>query len=392
MSSLDRFLDVLVVDDDDLIREYIALVVIALGCRVATAADGREALTHLAGNPVDVLITDWQMPHLDGIELVRKVRAEPREKHLHIVMMTTHAAGRTIRDGLAVEVDDLLFKPVDLLRLELAVSTARRVVTLQRRLARRNTHLAAASARTRAAYRQIRRGLEAAAITQRNLLPAQRLDGPVRHAWLFIPTLGIGGDTLNVCRLADGTTFFFQLDVCGHGIPAALQSFSLHHRFSARPPSDVTTMSAMLRALNRDAQNANGDSFYTLLCGLIDRNGERVDLIRAGHPLALHQSGETVQALAAGNLPMGLVPDETYSVTSLSLAPGDRLIIHSDGVSECADASGEPFGEDRLLDFFRDRAEVPLATVVKELEGELRQFRGAYAFEDDVSLLVMERA
>ncbi len=391
MSASPRPLSVLVVDDDDLVSAFVALQVAAMGCDVATASDGVEALARLDGTPVDVLITDWQMPGVDGIELVRRLRATATERYLHIVMMTTKEAGRTVRQALAVEVDDFLFKPVDPVRLELAIATARRVVGLQRRLARRNHHLAAANTRTRDAYRRIRSDLDAAAATQRALLPPWRLGGALRHAWLFIPATGIGGDTLNVCPGGDGPTFFFQLDVCGHGIPAALRSFSLHHRLSARPPRDVPTLQAMLAALNRDAQSDTADSYYTLSCGLIEPTG-RVSLIRAGHPMALLIQGGQCHPLPAGNLPIGLLPGQRYEATSLDLAPGDRLIVHSDGVSECTDRLGEELGTERLQAFFTDHADLPLDVAVARFEDRLRRFRGTVGFDDDVSLLIIERA
>ena len=391
MKALLRPLDVLVADDDPMMTEALGLMVEAMGCRVTTVADGMAALEILAQQAFDVLITDWQMPRLDGIGLVRQLRSERGDGYLHIVMMTTHAAERTVRDGLDVEVDDFLFKPVDPVRLELAIASARRIVDLQSRLARRNRHLAAMNARARTAYRQIRNDLEAAAATQRNLLPPMKFDGPLRYAWLFIPSLGIGGDTLDVRPLADGRRFFFQLDVSGHGIPAALRSFALHHRLSARPPTDPNMMLAMLRALNRDAQDEAEGAYYTMLCGIAAADGSRVDFIRAGHPMPiLLHAGETRQ-LAAGDPPIGLLPNLSYTATSSSLLAGDRLVIHSDGIADCRNPQGEAFGEARLAAFFRDHSDTPLAVLMDRLEANLRQFRNMRSFEDDVSLLVIER-
>ena len=391
MKPLLRPLDALIADDDPMITEVLSLMVEAMGCRVTTVSDGMAALELLGRQSFDVLITDWQMPHLDGIGLVRRLRSERSDNYLHIVMMTTHAAERTVRDGLDVEVDDFLFKPVDPVRLELAIASARRSIDLQRRLARRNRHLLAMNARARAAYRQIKNDLEAASATQRHLLPPMTFDGPLRHAWLFIPSLGIGGDTLDVRRLADGRSFFFQLDVSGHGIPAALRSFALHHRLSARPPTDPDTMLAMVRALNRDAQDEAEGAYYTMLCGIAAADGSRVDYIRAGHPLPfLVHAGEARQ-LDAGDPPVGLLPNLLYTANTVLLAPGDRLIIHSDGIADCRNPQGETFGEARLAAFSRDHGDVPLVELTRRLEAELRQFREMRSFEDDVSLLVIER-
>ncbi len=391
MIALQQPLNVLIVDDDNLLLEAIAMIVEALGCNVTTAPDGLVALDIFETRSFDLVITDWQMPGLNGIGLVRRLRAMQDDRYLHIVMMTTRAAGRTVRDGLDVEVDDFLFKPVDPAQLELSIASARRSIDLQRRLARRNRHLAAAMARARTAYRRIRTDLDAATATQRSLLPAMQATGPLHHAWLFIPSLGVGGDSLDLRVLPDGQRFFFQIDVSGHGIPAALRSFSLHHRLAARPPQTVAIMQAMVGALNRDAQNEVEGAYYTMLCGIIAADGGQVDFIRAGHPMPLILDEAGPRRMPEGNLPVGLLPGLFYQANSIVLAPGDRMIVHSDGLSDCCSRDGEEFGDARVAAFFADRRHLPVAECMAALDTELRRFRGTSDFEDDVSVLVIER-
>jgi sigma-B regulation protein RsbU (phosphoserine phosphatase) len=392
MKSLHQPLDVLIADDDDLILEMVTMLVEGMGCRVATAEDGQAALETLRGGRFDVLISDWQMPRLDGLDLVRAVRRERRENHLHIIMMTTRAAERTMRGGLDVEVDDFLFKPVDPIHLELGIASARRIVELQRRLARRNRHLAAANARAGELYRQIRSDLDAAARTQRSLLPAMRLAGPVRHAWLFLPSLGISGDTLNIRPLRDGRQFFFHLDVSGHGIPAALRSFSLHHRLSPSAPTGPEDLGPLVERLNAESQEDTEGAYFTLVCGVIAADGAGVDLVRAGHPMPILAHRGEARFIADGNPPVGMLPGLAYGAVNVALAPGDRLIIYSDGITECANREGEEFGEARLAAFLGAHADLALPALVERLERLLREFRGVQGFEDDISMLVIERA
>lgn len=384
-------LDVLVVDDDPLLREATAIMVEAMGCRVTMAEDGLVALDVIAKQPVDVLITDWQMPGLDGIGLVRHLRACQTGRALHIIMMTTRAAERTRSDGLAALVDEFLFKPIDPVQLEMSVASARRSIDLQRRLTSRNRHLAAAIQRVRTAYGQIRSDLDLAAATQRTLLPPPQSTGELRHAWLFIPSRGVGGDSLNLQLLPDGQRFFFQIDVSGHGLPAALRSFSLHHRLSARPPRNVAEMQAMVAALNNDAQDEPEGSYYTLLCGLIAVGCNRIDLIRAGHTMPMIIDTVGVRPVPEGNPPIGLLPGLCYDVISIELEPGGRLLMNSDGLADCTNLAGEDFGDARVAAFFADRRNLALGDCMTELEKHLRQFRGLRDFDDDVSVLIIER-
>lgn len=391
MSALSQPLDVLIADDDEMILELVTMLVEGMGCQVRTAPDGLTALAMLRTGRFDVLISDWQMPGLDGLDLVRAVRRERRDDHLHVIMMTTRAAERTMRGGLDVEVDDFLFKPIDPVHLELGVASARRIVELQRRLARRNRHLAAANVRVRDLYRQVRNDLEAAARTQRSLLPAMRLEGPLRHAWMFVPSLGIGGDTLDIRHLPDGRRFFFHLDVSGHGIPAALRSFSLHHRLSPAAPAGPGDLGALVARLNTEAQNDAEGAYFTLVCGVVAADGQGVELIRAGHPMPILLRQAQPRFIAEGDPPVGMLPNLDYTAVQVDLAPGDRLVIYSDGVTDCMNGRGEAFGEERLADFLAASAGLGLPTVLERLERLLHEFRGVHGFEDDISVLVIER-
>jgi sigma-B regulation protein RsbU (phosphoserine phosphatase) len=392
MKSISQPLEVLIADDDELIVEMVTVLVEGMGCLVQSAPDGLAALTMLREGRFDVLISDWQMPGLDGIGLVRAARRDSREDHLHIIMMTTRAAERTMRGGLDVEVDDFLFKPIDPVHLELGIASARRIVALQRRLARRNRHLAAASARVRDLYRQISRDLMAAAATQRGLLPAMQLAGPVRHAWLFMPSLGIGGDTLDMRPLPDGQRFFFHIDVSGHGIPAALRSFSLHNRLSPSPATHAQDIPALVGQLNVEAQDDPEGAYFTMVCGLVSSDGQAVDLVRAGHPMPILLRDGAARFIAEGDLPVGLLPNMAYNPIHVELSPGDRLFIYSDGVTDCASPDGEAFGEARLADFLVGHARLDLPSITERLERTLRDFRGVHGFEDDISMLVIECA
>ncbi|WP_209045399.1 response regulator [Rhizorhabdus histidinilytica] len=147
--TLDTPLRILIADDDELLSEMMTLQLAEAGCEVHCVADGRLALAAIEDSSFDVLITDWQMPNLDGINLVRHLRTYPPSNYMHIIMMTTRAAQRTVQEALAVEVDAFLYKPIDQTQLELGLGSARRIVSLERRLRRRNHHLAAAHAPAR---------------------------------------------------------------------------------------------------------------------------------------------------------------------------------------------------------------------------------------------------
>ncbi len=258
-AEVQRPLCVLVAEDDPLVADYLAMAVEELGCRAEAVPNGQAALERLLAEPFDVLISDWMMPQMDGVELIRRARAE-QSSYLHIIMMTARGEERSIRTALEAGADDFLYKPFEDIQIELGIAAARRVVALQRRLERRNRHLAAAHERTRQAYRQLKLDLAAAGEMQRRLLPKPKLDGPLRYASSFRPSLDIGGDSLGAVPLRNGRTLFFNIDVSGHGVPAALNSFALHTRLTQLRPKDPSDLPQVAAQLNGELLSQEGEA------------------------------------------------------------------------------------------------------------------------------------
>jgi sigma-B regulation protein RsbU (phosphoserine phosphatase) len=389
--TIDRPLSVLIADDDELMSALVALKVEALGCAVETVGDGAAAAELLLRRSFDVLVTDWNMPGMDGMALVRLLRGrEAQDAYLYIIMMTADPSAEGVRAGLQAGVDDFVRKPVNDIELELGIASARRIVDLQRRLARRTRHMAAAHRRTRVAYRQIKDDLEAAAATQQRLLPEPRSFGTLRTAGLFLPSSDIGGDIYNVVA-RDGGLLFFHLDVAGHGVPAALRSFALHNQLSNAAPGEA--LADFTAQLNDRAADDDG-GYFTMIYGIADAASGRCRFVRAGHPYAMHLVHEDcrVSAIEEGGLPVGLLSPAEFPETQMTLAPGDRLFVYSDGVTDCVSGDGEPFGDDRLMDAIRRTATLSLGSAVDAIRNELRSFCASSRFGDDVSLLVIERA
>jgi phosphoserine phosphatase RsbU/P len=384
-------LDVLIVDDDDMLAEYIAIELESRGCQARSVGSAGEALEVMDDN-VDLLITDWNMPGMDGMELVRRVRERSHpDSHLHIVMMTGRDDGGASFAALQAGVDDFLYKPIDAVQLELAVSTARRNRQLHRRLRRRNQLLATAHERTREAFRAVRSDLDAAAKLHERLLPKpERLVG-IRAVHLYRPALMLGGDTIGTSDLGGGRTLFFLIDVRGHGVPAALESFHLHHRLKQFRPDSPEALIEGAAMLNREITDRGEDSYATMLAGVIDAPGRQGWILRAGHPPpVLLQGGQPRELEENGSLPLGWFGDAQFQIERFDFTPGDRLVVYSDGLTECIDRRGEAFAAEDLRKLIATTRERPLDDFVTNLEEALDLRARSRHLQDDVSLLALE--
>jgi sigma-B regulation protein RsbU (phosphoserine phosphatase) len=385
-------LSVLVIDDDPLLLEVVGIQLAMLGCEVVTAESGEAGLPILSEQSIELLVTDWQMPGLDGMDVVRQAReACAGDGYLHIVMMTARGAETTMRSALEAGVDDFLEKPIQAIALEIAVASARRTRRLHRRLNRRNSLLATAHRRTREALERIRADLAAATALHERLLPADGRAGPLEIARFYRPAAVLGGDSIGASDLGDGTLLFFVVDVRGHGVPAALDSFHLHHRITQLCPRTPEALGEAMASVNREIAAREDDSYATIACGLLVPELSEGWIVCAGHPPPLLQVDGKVSVIETGRaMAAGWFADTPFAPARFNFPPGARLMLYSDGLTESANANEEEFGIGRLTATVMDSGSLPLAHAVRAVENSVTRWQFGPDFPDDVSLLAIE--
>jgi sigma-B regulation protein RsbU (phosphoserine phosphatase) len=243
---------------------------------------------------------------------------------------------------------------------------------------------------------------------QQALLPEPGFTLPgVRSAWRFVPASLVAGDVFNVHALGDGRASFYLLDVAGHGVPSAMLSFMLSKllapgtgvdglvkRTADREPFwEVTPPAELLRELNRRFQDDSDTlRYFTMIYGVVDSGRNVITLAQAGHPspLLLHLDG-SVERIGDSGFPVGMMPDLEWEQIEFPFAPGDRLLLYSDGVTECAGEDRQAFGTPRLEEVVARHGGAGVDESVGAIENELRAWRRADEFADDVTLLAIER-
>lgn len=260
-----------------------------------------------------------------------------------------------------------------------------------------------AEQRLQLANRRMERNLEAAARIQKSLLPAVApAVAGARVAWAFRPCDELAGDSLNVLQLDERTLAFYILDVSGHGVPAALLSFTLAHTLSAFPeqsclyeraadawvPAEPATVVA---TLNRRFQlDPAAPQYFTLFYAVLDLASWRVRYASAGHPPAVlaPREGEP-RVVAATGPPVGLVDGAAFEQAEIDLAKGDRLLVFTDGLSEAESPDHVELGVERIVRAVRSQRELPLQAAVDALVALAAEWTGG-AFHDDVSVCAFE--
>ncbi len=132
---------VLIADDDAVARRVLQSTIGSLSHEVTVVEDGREAWACLREARYDVLITDWVMPHIDGLELCRRVRGRPNDAYTYVILVSARNATEDIVRGIMAGADDFLTKPCAGAELRARLHAAERVVKLERSLAGRLSEL-----------------------------------------------------------------------------------------------------------------------------------------------------------------------------------------------------------------------------------------------------------
>ncbi|WP_200284283.1 PP2C family protein-serine/threonine phosphatase [Rhabdochromatium marinum] len=425
-------MQILVVDDDTWMRQALVAMLSSWDYEPLEAADGEEAWTLLQQHPVSLVLCDWMMPKLDGVELCRRLRAADWPHYIYVILLTGKDQTADLIAAFEAGADDFHTKPVKAGELRVRIRAARRVLELEQALVARNQDLQGMNQALAASQARVQRDLEAAAEVQRDLLPRSAAVGlPVRLAWSLLPADELAGDSFNVFAFDARYLGFYVIDVSGHGVPAAMLSVHLARTLAPEPRPDSLVRRPetpaqkptgrlrfgrgspssraapyrppveVLTRLNQSLLNdERGSLYFTMIYGILDTSSGQGELCQAGHPYPLiSRANGQIDRLGEGGFPVGLLPDAEYESIDFYLAAGDRLLLYSDGATECFDATQQAFGEERLCAALTAGRDQPLEPMLQAIEQALRDWHRQAApattqapgFDDDVSLLAIER-
>ena len=400
---------ILVVEDEEFSRRMLEGYLLQLGYEVVTASNGEEAWQELQRDEIRLVITDWVMPEMGGLELIRRIRSRDQGPYVYTILLTSKSDSQDVIQGIMDGADDYLTKPYDRDELDVRVRAGQRVIDLEESLSHTNLELREAKARLEdinaelsQANHRMKSDLEAAARIQQSLLPTTPPgNASLDCAWVFWPCDELAGDIFNVFQLDDEHLGFYLLDVAGHGVQAALLSVTLSRilspaagrssvLFSQRHDgADLKTPSEIVLELNRRFQMCDEHSqFFTLFFGCLQLETLELQYVSAGHPPpVLLADGNSPRLLDARGLPVGVKEDPEYRDEILKLNPGDKLFVVSDGILEAKDSQNKMFGCDGLMDCFGNPSD-SLEMTLNSIEQKVFQWCNGQP-QDDVSMLAI---
>ena len=383
---------ILAVDDDIDILELIQMSLTAEGFDVITASDGMSGLEKARAYSPDLILLDLMMPVMDGFEVIDKLKVDDQTRTIPVIMLTARAQTHERVQGLHAGADDYVTKPFDLDEL-----TARIEAVLGRTLPAKYINPLISTMGdwfTEEGVEQLASHLETAAVIQQNLIPKKAPNLPGFDIAGFLrSSMTVSGDFYDFIPLDNDRLGIAIADVRGKGIPAALLMVMIRTTLRLICREETSPAAALKRINDLLAIDTDPDLFATMVYAILDSAAKTFTYSSAGHcyPLHLKNGGTVIDELKAGGMILGTFDHATFESETIPLAPGDELLLYTDGVTEAERKSDETFyGEERLAKIFQLNSDQPADMFCQTIEAALFDFSGTDHRDDDVTLVVIK--
>jgi sigma-B regulation protein RsbU (phosphoserine phosphatase) len=371
---------ILIIDDDPAIQILLKRTLHNQGYDVSVASNGEEGLEQARQLRPGLVICDWIMPRMNGLEVCRQVKATPELSTTMFILLTSLGSVEDRVKGLDAGADDFLCKPIEMLELQARVRAGLRLHEASRELQEQKQLLETELA-------------EAAEYVS-SILPDRMTEPPVTIDARFIPSRQLGGDGFDYYWLDSEHLAIYLLDASGHGLRAALPTLSVLNLLKSRalPQINYYQPSDVLRGLNETFQmTQRNDKYFTIWYGVYNRVKRQLVYASAGHPPAILISGKPassvqVKRLKTLGLPVGMFPDADYVDDCCDVVEPSTLYIFSDGIYEINQSDGTIWGIDPFVELLAD-CKSKSASNLDHVLHSIKAVNPKDYFDDDLSLL-----
>lgn len=373
---------ILVIDDDGVIQTFLSRA-LRKEYEVFIASDGEEGLKQAGQLKPAMIICDWMMPGIDGLEVCRQIKLNPQLSTTFFILLTSLGSVEDRVKGLDAGADDFLCKPIEINELRARVRAGIRLHQLSHDL--------------QAQKQLLEMELAEAADYVRSLLPESFISPKLAIDFRFLPSRRLGGDGFDYYWLDNDHLMLYLLDVAGHGLRAALPSLSVINLLRSRGLTQVNYYqpNQVLQGLNQVYQiSPKNDKYFTIWYGIYDQKQQQLTYASAGHPPAVLLTkkpfGQMIETrLKAPGFPIGMFPEAEYINQVQSLNFSSSLYLFSDGIYEIDCADGRMWGLENFIQSLRNyhcNSAKNLDNFIEKIQA--LQFDGN--FRDDLSIMQVD--
>ncbi|RUS99937.1 hypothetical protein DSM107003_05210 [Trichormus variabilis SAG 1403-4b] len=350
------------------------------GYQVITANNGQEGIVQALACPPALIICDWIMPGLTGLEVCDRIKKDPQLSTTFFILLTSLDSVADRVKGLDTGADDFISKPIEQNELQARVRAGLRLHQLNRDLQTQKLLLETE--------------LAEAAEYVKSLLPVP-MSTPLGINSRFLPSRQLGGDCFDYYWLDSDSLAIYLLDTAGHGLRATLPSVSVLNLLRSRALKGLNYYqpSQVLAALNDTFQmNYKNDKYFTIWYGVYNRLNRQLIYASGGHPPAILVSKQSsispeVKLLKTPGMPVGMFPEAKYVDSTCDIDKFSSLYIFSDGVYEITKSDGTLWSLDGFIQLILSLQNHAFDYQLDHILNYLIHLNSKEAFDDDLSLL-----
>jgi sigma-B regulation protein RsbU (phosphoserine phosphatase) len=347
---------------------------------VILASNGEEGLAKALELRPALIICDWLMPGITGLEVCRQVKVTPQLSTTFFILLTSLGSVEDRVKGLDAGADDFLCKPIEMYELRARIRAGLRLHQLSHDL-QVQKHLLEAE-------------LAEAADYVCSVLPEPLNDSAIAIDVRFIPSRQLGGDGFDYYWLDSEHLALYLLDVSGHGLRAALPSLSVLNLLRSRSLNNIDYYhpKEVLEGLNKLFQmTPRNDKYFTIWYGVYHLPTQELVYGSAGHPPALlitpNSDGEMIAtSLRTRGLPIGMFAEADYTEAKIKINADSRLYVFSDGIYELDQPDGTIWGLEnftQLLKEYQKQSQRGLDYLIQTIN----RWNAQDNFDDDISII-----
>ncbi len=374
---------ILVIDDDQSTCLLLKRTLSRCGYKVICASNGEDGLVKAQQLTPAMIICDWVMPGLNGLDVCSQVKTIPELSTTFFILLTALDSIEARIKGLDAGADDFLCKPIEMNELIARVRSGLRLHQLSQDLKEQKQLLEAELA-------------EAAEYVS-SILPKPLSEFSFQIDARFVPSRQLGGDGFDYFWLDENHLAIYLLDVAGHGLRAALPSLSVIKLLRSKDLNWVNYYqpSNVLAGLNCCFQmTEQNDKYFTIWYGVYNAKTRHLVYSSAGHPPAVLLETKNNQLTAEKHLktigfPIGMFLEARYIDQSIHLNCGSSLYLFSDGIYEIKEADGCIFGLNKFLELLKYH-KLEHQRNLDLLLSSLKSHHANEQFDDDLSIIQVD--
>ena len=378
---------ILVVDDTPSNIQSLAATLKPAGYQVLVATNGQQALDVMAKVRPDLILLDIMMPVMDGFEACAQIKANAEWHDIPIIFLTAKTETADLVKGFELGAVDYVNNPFNAHELLALVHTHLTVDRLRTSVSEKNAALEKAQAQMSAEL-DLARAMQVAILPSRFPV-APGCDGSAR----MLPATTMGGDFYDFIELPGGRIGLVMADVSGKGVPAAFFMAVARTNLNALAVTASGPADCLQRTNDVLLTQNPMDLFVTVFYAVFDPATGSLAYANGGHnpPLIRRANGTVEMLTAASGLVLGMFP-ATYEQDTAQLAPGDTLVLYTDGVTEAFNVDVQMYEEARLVERVRADGGGSAKTLVASIFDSVIGFSGAAPQSDDITVAVLSWA